>query len=41
MNKWQRPLLQEDERDEPLKVWEALLYGGCLVLLIVLALSRI
>lgn len=41
MNKWQRPLLQEDERDVPLKVWEVLLYAGvfCVVLFTGLSLA--
>ena len=40
-NKWQQPLLQKDEQDVPLKVWEVLLYGGCLVVLILFAVSKL
>ena len=38
---WQKPLLQEDERDVPIKVWEMLLYGAVTVVLIVVGLAKI
>lgn len=38
---WQKPLLQEDERDVPIKVWEVLLYGATTVAFIILSLINI
>jgi type II secretory pathway component PulF len=41
MNKWQKPLLQEEEPDVKLKVWEAILYPAVLVVVVFVALSKI
>lgn len=41
MNKWQKPLLQEEEREVPLKVWEVLLYGAVTVAIIVVGLAKL
>jgi hypothetical protein len=38
---WQRPLLQEDERDVPLKVWEVLLYGAMFAVFVIVGLVKI
>ena len=41
MNKWQRPLLQEEEQDVPIKVWEVLLWFVVFVFVVGVALSKI
>ena len=40
MNKWQRPLLQEDESDVPMKVWEVLLYWAVFLVLLFVGLAH-
>jgi hypothetical protein len=40
-NKYQHALLQQEERDVPLKVWEVLLYGAVLVVMVVVGLAKI
>ena len=41
MNKWQKPLLQEEEQDPPLKVWEVLVYGAVTVTAIIVGLAKL
>ena len=41
MNKWQRPLLQNEERDVPMKVWEKLLYGAVTLTVIIAGLAKL
>ena len=41
MNKWQKNLLQDDDHEPPLRVWEVLLYWAIFLVVVTLALSSL